>query len=125
MKNKVLFAVNLLLGLMMINSGLNKFFHYQALPEMSESVGKLMGAFAEAGWLFPLIAIAEIVGGALIIPQKTRALGTIILLPVIVGIFLTHAVLDPGTVAMSLALLAIAVWTIIENKNKYMNLIQG
>src|ERR1700752_2602195 len=66
MKNKILFGVSLLFGLMYINSVLNKFFNYMPMPkDMPESMMKLFGAFMTIGWLFPLIAVAEIVGGIL------------------------------------------------------------
>ncbi|NMM47375.1 DoxX family protein [Marinigracilibium pacificum] len=124
MKNKILFVVSLLIGLMMINSGLNKFLQYMPMPEMNESAGQLMAAFAQARWLFPLIAIAEIVGGILLIVPKTRALGAIVLFPVIVGIFLFHAVLDPSTVMISIILLLLNILILFDNRSKYLPMIR-
>ena len=102
MKRKILFVVSLLFGLMMINSGINKFLNYMPMPEMTEAAGALAHAFVQSGWVFPLVALAEIVGGALIIANRFRALGAIILLPITVGIFLFHVVLDPGAIIMSI-----------------------
>lgn len=43
MKQKILFGVCLLFGLMLINSGFNKFFNYMPMPEdMPESMTKLI-----------------------------------------------------------------------------------
>ena len=84
MKKKILFGLSALMGLMMINSGLNKFLNFMPMPEMPKEAGALMMAFAESGWLLPLIALAEIVGGILFIAPKFRALGAIVLLPVTV-----------------------------------------
>lgn len=123
MKNKILFVVTLLFGLMMVNSGLNKFFGYMPWPEMPEQATQLMQAFMASGWVFPLVALAEIIGGILIVIPKYRALGAIIVLPVTVGIFLFHAVLDPQTVAAGVILLAINLWAIVENRQKYLPLI--
>jgi putative oxidoreductase len=123
MKKKVLFGVSLLFGLMMINSGVNKFLNYMTMPEMSEAAGALANAFVQSGWVFPLVALAEIVGGAMISTNRFRALGAIILLPVTIGIFLFHAVLDPGAIVMSIVLLAINSWVIIENTNKYLPMV--
>ena len=114
-----------LLGLMMINSGLNKIFEYMPPPEFSEEVGKLFSAFMASGWVMPLIAIAEIVGGILLIPAKTRALGAIVLLPVMLGIFSFHLVQDPSTIAIAIVILAIDVWVIIDNKQKYMPMVKA
>lgn len=88
MKNKILFIVSLLFSLMFINAGLNKFFNYMPMPEdLPEEMMKVMAAFMEIGWLMPFIAVAEIVGGVLFIFKKTRALGAIIIFPVMIGIF--------------------------------------
>jgi uncharacterized membrane protein YphA (DoxX/SURF4 family) len=125
MKNKILFGVSLLFGLMFINSGLNKFFNYMPMPkEMPEKMIKVMGAFMEIGWLFPLIAIAEITGGVLFITNKFRALGAIILFPVLVGILLTHIFIEPSGLPIAIVLLGIELWVIIENREKYLPMIK-
>ena len=108
MKNKILFVVSLLFGLMFINSGLNKFFNYMPMPkDMPESLMKLMQTFMQITWLMPLIAVAEIVGGILVITSKYRALGAIIIFPVMVGIILTHIINAPSGLVITVVLFAI------------------
>jgi len=125
MKKKILFGVSLLFGLLFINSGLNKFFNYMPMPkDMPENVMKVMNAFMEIGWLMPLVAVAEIVGGVLFITNKYRALGAIIIFPVMIGILLTHIVNIPSGLPMALILLAINLWVIIENREKYLPMIR-
>lgn len=124
MKKKILFGVSLLFGLMFINAGLNKFFNYMPMPEnIPESMIKVMTAYMEIGWLMPLIAIAEIVGGILFITNRFRALGALIIFPVMVGIVLTHIVNEPSGLPIALILLAINLWAIYENREKFMPLI--
>ena len=124
MKTKILFVVSLLFGLMFINSGLNKFFNYMPMPEdMPESMMNLMTAFMQISWLMPLIGVAEIIGGILVTIPKYRALGAIIIFPVMVGILLTHSINAPSGLPMALILLAINVWIIIENRAKYLPMI--
>lgn len=126
MKNKILFVVSLLFGLMFINSGLNKFFNYMPMPkDLPESLLKLMGSFKEIGWLLPLIAIAEIIGGLLFIFPKYRALGAVIIFPVMVGILLTHIINVPSGLPLGIVLLAINIWVILENRKKYLPMISG
>ena len=125
MKKKILFVVSLLLGLMFINSGLNKFFNYMPMPkDMPEKLMKLMGAFMEIGWLLPLIAIGEITGGVLFITNKFRALGAIILFPILVGILLTHILIAPSGRPIAIILWVIELWVIIENREKYLPMIR-
>ncbi len=125
MKKKILFGVSLLFGLMFINSGLNKFFNYMPMPtDLPENMVKLMAALLEFGWLMPLIAVAEIVGGVLFIITKFRALGAIIIFPVMVGILLIHIVNEPSGLPVALVLLGINLWVIIENREKYLPMIK-
>lgn len=125
MKQKILLVAAALLGLMMINSGLNKFFQYMPMPDnFSAEMMKDFGALMEISWLMPLVAVAEIVGGALLIMPKTRALGALILFPVMVGIFLVHAIVEPSGLVMVLVLWAILGWIIYENMHKYKPIIE-
>ena len=125
MKKKILFGVSLLFGLMFINSGLNKFFNYMPMPEeMPENMMKAMTAFMQIGWLMPLIAVAEIAGGVLFITNKFRALGAMIIFPVLTGILLTHIFIAPSGLPIALVLLAVELWVIIENREKYMPMIK-
>jgi putative oxidoreductase len=125
MKKKVLFVISLLFGLMFINSGLNKLFHYMPMPDdMPESMMKLMNSFIEIGWLMPLLAVAEVIGGILCITNKYRALGAIIIFPIMVGILLTHIVNAPSGLPIALVLMAINLWVIIENRDKYMPMVK-
>lgn len=125
MKNKILFVLTLLFGLMMVNSGLNKLFNYMPMPEMTEEQMALFGAFAKIVWLMPLVAIAEIVGGILIVIPRFRALGAIVIFPVMVGILAHHLIHDPGmaTLIIPLVMFAINLWAIYDNKEKYLPMI--
>lgn len=125
MKNKILLVISILFGLIFINSGLNKFFNYMPMPEeMPENMLKLMNAFMEIGWLMPLVAVAEIAGGILFTIPKYRALGAIIIFPVMVGILLTHIFNAPSGLPLAIVLIAINIWIIIENRDKYLPMIR-
>lgn len=120
MKSKILFVVSLLFGLLFINSGLNKFFNYMPMPEdLPENLMKVMEAFTTIGWLMPLVGIVEIIGGILIIPSKFRALGAIIIFPVMIGIVLTHIYNAPSGLPLALVLMAVNIWILIENCERY------
>ena len=125
MKKKILLVLSILFGLMFINSGLNKFFNYIPAPaDMPEKAMKMMTAMMGMVWLMPLLATAEIVGGTLFMITKTRALGAIIIFPVMVGILLTHLIVIPSGLPIALVLFAINLWVIFENREKYMPMIR-
>ena len=125
MKNKVLTVLSILFGLMMINSGLNKFFQYMPMPEMSEEMMQIMGAFMTIKWILPLVAIVEIIAGILFVIPSKRAFGAIVILPVMVGIVTHHLVHDIAGVGISLVLFAINIWALVDNWNKYKPIIEN
>ena len=125
MKNKILFVLCLLTGLVFINAGLNKFFHYMPVPkDLPEKVVKAGTAFMEIGWLMPLVGSAEIVGGILLILPRTRALGAMILIPVLTGVLLANIYMMPSALPMVFIIIAVIVWTVLDNKEKYLPMIR-
>lgn len=124
-KKKILFVISLLFGLMFINGGLNKFLNYIPVPDdMPEAMVKLTEALMSISWLMPLVAVVEIVGGILFIIPKFRALGAVIIFPIVVGIVLTHTINEPSGFPMALVLLFINLWVIFENREKYLPMIK-
>ncbi len=123
MKNKITFVLSLLFGLMFINAGLNKFLNYMPMPDnLPEKMLKAMNAFMEIGWLMPLVGVVEVLGGLLIIIPKTRALGALVILPVMVGIVLTNIVQDSSGLPIAGVFSAILIWIMYDNKEKYVPL---
>ena len=109
----------ILFGLMFLNAGLSKFFHYRPMPEMTAEQMKLMEAFGRISWLMPLIGAIEIIGGLLFMLPKYRALGAIVILPVMVGVVLHNAIFEPSGLAIALPFFLINLWMIGDNWNKY------
>jgi putative oxidoreductase len=125
MKKKILLGVSIVFCLIFINAGLNKFFNYLPPPDnLPQNMIDLMTAMMTFGWLMPLVAVAEIVGGVLFISNKFRALGAIIIFPVMIGILLTYIINAPSGLPLALVLLAVNLWVIIENREKYMPMIK-
>ena len=121
---KILSIVCILFALMMVNAGMNKFFHYMPMPEgLSNEAIQLMIAFESSNWLLPLIGIAEIVGGVLIAIPKFRALGALIMLPVMIGILLFNLTMAPQNAPIAVVLFIINIWAIIADREKFMVLI--
>ena len=112
-------------GLFLVNAGLNKFFNYMPMPEnMPEAVVKDGMAMMEIVWLMPLIAWAEIIGGLLLAIPKTRALGALVVFPVMVGILLTHIFVAPDGLLIAIIMWVVLLWIMIENKEKYLVLVK-
>lgn len=117
------FIIFLLFGLMFINSGLNKLFHYIPTPELSEEMTKIDQAFSTISWLLPLVGIVEIIGGILSTIPRTRALGMIMLFPIMIGILCQHIYYAPEGLIFAGIFFVINLWGLFDNKEKYRPLI--
>src|SRR5688572_32060025 len=125
MRKKILFVACLLAGLLFLNAGLNKFFNYIPTPDdLPEAQVKMFVALMQVGWLIPLIGAAEIIGGILFVIPRYRALGAIVLFPIIVGILLAHFTIAPEGIPMALIIFAIWIWSVVENWRKYTPMIE-
>jgi uncharacterized membrane protein YphA (DoxX/SURF4 family) len=124
MKNKIQFTLSLIFGLLFIFSGAVKLFHLVPTPtDIPENMKKINEAIATITWLMPLLGIIEIIGGVLFIIKRFRPLAAIILLPILVGVLLTHIISDPKSLPIVIVLWAIEIWIIIDNKEKYLPMI--
>lgn len=124
MKNKILNVLSILTALLFLNGGLNKIFNYIPVPpDLPPALVADNAAFMEIAWLMPLVAIVEIIGGVLLVFRKTRALGALIIFPIMCGIVLIHATVAPSGLPLAIGLSLILGWIMIENKSKYLSLL--
>lgn len=123
MKHKILNVLAIFLGLMTVNSGLNKLFNYIPVPpDLPEAVVKDNAAMMEIQWLMPLIAVAEIIGGLLLVVKRTRPMGVLVVFPVMVGVLLVHLFVMPATLPVALIVWAILGWLIYDYRDRYLAL---
>jgi uncharacterized membrane protein YphA (DoxX/SURF4 family) len=114
---KTIFFV--LFALMFINAGLDKFLHYMPMPEMTPEMKPVFEAFGTLSWLTPLTGLIELLAGILILFPKTRALGAIMILPVMIGILCHNATFMPSGLLIAGVLFLINLWMIGDNWKKY------
>ncbi|OIP49113.1 MAG: DoxX protein [Flavobacteriaceae bacterium CG_4_8_14_3_um_filter_34_10] len=116
MNTKISLISRILLGLALIIFGANKFFNFMPPMEMPEAAQNFMGALMATGYMFPLIALVEIIAGLLLLFNAKVSFALLILAPLVVNILLFHLVLDiknilPGAiVAILTVILYIAHW---------------
>lgn len=126
MKKIIILVVGILFGLIFINAGFNKFFNYMPIPgDMAEGTINMMMGFMAIKWLMPLVAVVEIIGGLLFMITRYRALGAIVIFPVMIGIILTHLFIERSGLVIAVVLLLINLWIIIENWDKYLPMIKS
>ncbi|QNL51774.1 DoxX family protein [Olivibacter sp. SDN3] len=112
-----------LFGLMFINAGLDKFLHYMPVPPLEGEMLTVSEAIEQVKWMMPLVGAIEIIGGLLFILPKTRALGAIVILPVMVGVIVHNTIYMPSGLAIAGIMFLINLWVIIDNWRKYQVLI--
>lgn len=87
--------------------------------DMPADTTRMFAAMLEIGWLLPLIAVAEIAGGLLFIIPRTRALGAVVIAPVLAGLIVVHFSVAREGLPMLIAMLAVYGWVIFEDRNKF------
>ena len=97
--NKAKLIVRLLLGLMVLVFGLNKFLQFMPMPPMPEAAGEFMGALVKSGYLMEAMAIIEIVTGLMLLLNRFQALALVLLFPVLLNAFWFHLFLDPAGIS--------------------------
>ncbi len=122
MNSKVFMVVRILLGLFVLFFGLNKFFHFMEMGEMSAEAGAYFGALSSAK-VITLVAVVEIVAGLALILNKFGALLALILMSISVNAVLFHATLEPGSIAGALILLVLNIIVLYGYKSKYKDLL--
>ena len=122
MNSKVFLVLRILLGLFVLVFGLNKFFDFIPMAEMSADAGAYFGALTSTKTI-TLVAIVEIVAGLAIIFNKYGALMAIILMSVSVNAVLFHATLDPANIAGAVVLLILNLAVLYGYKDKYKELL--
>lgn len=94
MNTKIQHAVSGFLALLMTIFGLNKFLGFIPVePPADPTAQQFMGAMFST-YLFKVVALAEIIGGILLIIPATRFIGWLLLLPVIFNIVAFHVAHD-------------------------------
>ena len=116
--------ISILLGLTLITFGLNKFFNFMPVMELSAPGLEFMGAFVKIGYGMAIVAIIEIITGILIATNKYRALALVILFPIMLNALLFHMFLDPENILPAIIAVGMNLFLMYSNKEKYASLFQ-
>ncbi len=119
MNSKVAMALRIILGLILIIFGANKFFDFMPAMEMPEAAGNFMSALAGTGYMFPLIGAVEVIVGLLLVLNKWVPFALILLAPVAVNMVLFHLKLAPGGIGPAALVSILNIILIYVNWDKY------
>lgn len=125
MNSKVLMVLRIILGLMLLVFGLNKFFHFLPDPEgMSADAGNYFAALMSTKTMI-LVAVVEVIAGLAFLLNKYGALMALILMSISINAVLFHANLDAANIAPALVLLVLNIVVLYGYKDKYKDLLAG
>ncbi len=122
MNIKIEMVLRILIGLLLVNSGFNKFFQYMQMPEMAEGAMAFMMSMGKTGYLFPTIAVIEIIGGGLLISGRMIPFALVILAPIVYNILMIHALLDPSGIMVGIILSVSLGWIAWNRKESFSGL---
>ncbi|MDF1516986.1 MAG: DoxX family membrane protein [Lutibacter sp.] len=122
MNPKLTMVLRLLLGLILLVFGANKFLQFMPSPPMEGPPADFFGALFATGYMIPLIAITEIIAGVLLLTNKWTGLALVLVAPISVNIVLFHLVLDPAGIAAAAVVAVLNVVLIYANWNKFKTL---
>ncbi len=100
----------ILLGLMFVIFGLNKFHTFIPSPMPAGLAGQFVGALFVSHYLLA-IASLEVICGVLFLLNRYVPLALTLIGPIVVNIFLYHSLLD--TSGLPIALVTVILWSIV------------
>jgi len=122
MNPKLTMVLRILLGLILLVFGANKFLQFMPTPPMEGAPADFMGALFATGYMFPMIAITEIVAGVLLLTNKWTGLALVLTATISVNIVLFHLVLAPSGIAAAALVAVLNAALIYANWGKFKTL---
>jgi uncharacterized membrane protein YphA (DoxX/SURF4 family) len=102
-------VARILMGALLLVTGLNGFLHFLPNPPMPPRAQALMTALVESGYFMQLVMVTQVVGGALLLTGVAVPLALVLLAPILVNIVFFHLMLAPEGIVPGLVLCACAL----------------
>lgn len=111
----------ILLGLPLLVFGLNGFLNFIPQPEtpLPEGAMAFVGALMNTGYMFPMIAITQLIVGALLVVNRFVPLALALFAPFILNSVVFHLFLEPSGLGMAAIFLALELYLAWAYRNAY------
>lgn len=110
MKYAVLVS-RILLGAVFLFFGANLILQFYKQPPMPGDAGELSRILAVTGWM-KVVGLLQVIGGLLLLVGRFVPLGLTILAPIVVNIFLFHALLVPQGIPVAIVVALLEIFLI-------------
>ncbi|TXI64276.1 MAG: DoxX family membrane protein [Flavobacterium sp.] len=117
--------VRVLLGALMLFASISYFFNLGEQPTPTGDMATLMGGLMASKYMFPLVKSIELIAGLMLVSGKFVKLGTILLLPISVNIFLIHTVTQVSDLPVAIFVLAANVFLIYANWDVFKEIVKA
>lgn len=102
--------VRILLGILLVVFGSNKFLNFMPMDTPAESAAAFLNSLGATGYIFPVVGILEVFIGLMLLLKKWVPFVIILLAPISVNILLFHLFLDiPGVIVATLVIVFNAI----------------
>ena len=116
--------VRILLGILLVLFGANKFFGFIPLPELPEKAASFMTSLGATGYVLKTVGFLEIIIGALLLLKKWVAFALTLLAPISINILLFHLFLDVNGITGALLVAVLNGMLIYKHWPQYKSLFQ-
>lgn len=116
--------VRILLGLLLVLFGANKFFGFIPLPELPEKAASFMASLGATGYVLKTVGFLEIIIGTLLLLKKWVAFALTLLAPISINILLFHLFLDVNGIGGALLIAVLNGMLIYKHWPQYKSLFQ-
>ena len=113
-----------LLGLVFVVFGLNAFLHFIPMPPPKGLAGDFLKVLFVSHYFY-VVAILQIVGGALLLLGRFVPLGLTLLGPVIVNILLFHLFLEPAGLPLAGVVAVLALFLLWVHRHAFAGLVKA
>ena len=112
-------TARVLLGVVMLFTGVNKIFWFVPMPHMTPALSAFMDELKATGYFVPFLGIVEATGGALLLVNRFVPLAITILAPVLVNILGVHTFLDRSGLPLASILIVLDVYLAWVNRDAF------
>ena len=122
MNSKVTMVLRIILAIVLIVFGANKFGHFMPMPPMEGDAATFMQGLGISGYMFPLLGVLEILIGILLITKKAVPFALILLAPLAVNMVLFHLSMAPSGIGPAALVFLLNAFLIYKYWDKFKGL---
>lgn len=125
MKVKVFLGIQIIVGILLIGFGLNKFLGFISMPPPAMELKEFMGAIIKTGYLYQLIGAIQALAGLSFVLNKFVPLMAIIVAIVMLNAVLATLFLAPASMLPATVILILIIVVMVKSQDAYKSLLKA